>query len=372
MGFVERLERWRTTPSARHAPHAWAFLFDAYRRGDHDAVLRDAGPAFAELSSRPGGEEWVAGPPLLAGAVLAARELLAPAAEALRDGLVRLPGTAVAAQLGDGDWHALQLAEVLVLQGRVGEAGAWVDHLLGGAPPLEVRLGATRAAAHLRIASGDLEGAHHLCNAAADLAERTRSNLAATLVETDRAVLAAAGGSHATAARTTLEAAERLLAGGRAPHWLLAASQAGLAGTAAARASADAGDPISAAATAEVARAAVAITGRRVDHVRALLATAAAARAQGDVATAEDASIAAAAEAADLGAEPLAALALVEQAALAGALGLRATEGPLAARALDQLSHLGLALEADRLARRRATPGPTGPTGIGQPGGRLG
>src|SRR5690606_4901196 len=125
-------------------------------------------------------------------------------------------------------------------------------------------------------------------------------------------------------------------------------------GLAAARASATAGDAFSAAAMADVARSAAAITGRRVGHVQALLATAAAARADGDVGTAEACALAATTEATELGAEPLAALAVAEQADLAGALGLWAAERPLVARAVAELDRLGLTLEAAQVARRRA------------------
>jgi hypothetical protein len=328
----------------------------AYRRGDHDAVLRTAGTAFAELSTRPGGEEWVAGPPLLAGTVLAAREQYAAAADALRDGLTRLPGTAVADQLGDGDWHALLLVEVLMVRGALAEAQAWTDHLLTAGPPIDLRLGATRAAVHLRIIRGDLDGAHHLINAAADLANRARSNLGAVLVATDRAVLDAGAGRHDAAVREALAAAEALVGGHRTPQALLAADQAGVVAMAAGRASAATGDTISAAAMADLGRRAAVVRGSRLAVVRALLTTSAAARAFGDADPAEVCARDATRGATELGAEPLAALGLVEQAEVGDALGLAASSGPLHHRAQAELARLGLVLEAERFARRVPTP----------------
>lgn len=350
MELVGRFRRFADTPSARVAPLAWRRVFDAYRRGDHAAVVAQAGSAFAELSRDPDGRQWVAGPALLAGAVLAAEERYVPATDAMRDGLARLDGTVVADVLGQGHWFRVAFVDLLMLQGSWQDAEAQAHEVLERDPPIEVRLGATRALVHLRVVDGRLESAHQLANAATDLARRTCSRRQLALVEADRAVLAAASGTHDWAVRTANELGPRLVGGRTSPHGVQAAAQAGHVAMVAARASAAAGDSISAAEMAELGQAAAHTTGRHLERVRALVATAAAARVAGAVGAAEAYAGAAVVEATSLGSAPLTAIARAEQAELALHLGHVASAGPQLERARSELIAAGLHLEASRLA----------------------
>lgn len=349
MDLVGRLRRFATVPAARTAPEPWRRVFDAYRAGDHDEVLAGAGAAFADLSKTTEGREWAAGPALLAGAVLASGERYGPATEALRDGLALLDGSVVADVLGGGHWFRLALVDLLMLQGAWAEAEARADQILSGDAPLEARLGATRALLHLRVVDGRLEAAHQLANAATDLARQTSSKRLRCLVETDRAVLASASGNHGWAARTAIELGPRLVGGRSSPHGIQAAAQAGHVAMVTARAAASAGDSISATEVAELGQAAAHTTGRHLERVRALVATAAAARAAGARDPAEAYANAAVVESMSLGLAPLTAIARAEQAELFLALGHHAATGPQLRLAHESLLEAGLVHDAGRL-----------------------
>lgn len=324
--------------------------------GQLDRAVAEAAPLAEALAADDATRGWVPAVVLATGAVLAAREEHLTARQYLREGLAMLPGTPSTDLVGTGAHHQLVLVELCLITGEPAEARALAEPLTEPGTAVEIRLGATRALARLRQASGDAQGAHWLLNAATDLAAVTRSHLLETLVEADRAAILAAQGRTWEAVRMADEAVERLGSAPTGPHGVMASTHAAATAATVARASAIAGDTVSATRLAADAHRAAARSGRRLPEAGALLADATLRRVVGDLRGADAAAIGAERIAADLAASPVAALATAERGLVALAAGRLQSAGPLLDQAVHDLRAAGAPAEAAQLATWRAAP----------------
>lgn len=352
MQALDRLRRWRTdgTPPSVAPPELRRWWRTLQQGRLPEAV--DAAPALAgRLAAEEATRGWVPAVVLATGAVLAGQERNLEARQHLREGLAMLPGTPSTDLVGDGSWHALVLVELCLLTGEPAEAAARVDPLTLPDRPVEVRLGAARAQARLRQATGDFEGAHWLLHTATDLAAATRSHLLETVVEADRAVLLARQGRTHEAVRVADGAVEPLSRPGQGPHAVLALGQAAATAASVARVCAATGDTLSAARLVGDAHRAADRSGRRLPRAGALLAEAATHRALGDLAAADAAAEAASRLAAELAAAPVEALARYEAGCAAVAAGRLASARPVLARAATELRRTGQPVDAAEVER---------------------
>ena len=356
MQAVDRLRAVRSGQRPVRPPPAWAHARRLLARGEHDRFLAEAPALRHQLAGQPHGPGFEPALILATGAELAARDLVVPAIATLHEGLRLLPGTPAEDEVGGGGWHALALVELLLVAGDLAAAAAWAERLAAPDRSLEVRLGATRAAAHVRSQRGEHEAAHQLLNAATGMADRSRSRLQATLVEADRAVVLAGHGRTAEAVRLLAPAAEELARPVPGGHGQLAATHAVATGSTVALAAHDAGDELGTRQLAELVGRAAGDVPRPLLRPLVLLADAAALAATGDPWAAEAPAFDAGRQAAALGAAPLAARALRLQGDLAAATGRGASAGPLYERALQEQLRLGLRVDAaaTRRARSRA------------------
>ena len=173
---------------------------EAFRRGDGEVVLGTGQPVLDQLGADERQAGLVPAVLLMVGATLARLERFADATAYLERGLQLLPGTEATREVGDGDWYALLLLDLLMATGRFRDAWGRIQALIEPDRDAATRLGATRAQVALYAAFGDFETAQQLLNTAAGLADRVGSHQLAAMVDGDRAIVLAAQGRTVEAA----------------------------------------------------------------------------------------------------------------------------------------------------------------------------
>jgi hypothetical protein len=331
---------------------AYLRLRDAFGRGDHREVLAEGERLVALLDADPGQRGHLPAAMVMVGAALVQVEHYREAVPWLEQGLVRLPGTPAERDMAGGHWFHRTLADLYLLLGRWDRAAAYLDWLAWPEQPMDSRLAAARGQAALANASGAWDRAHWLLNTAADLARRSRSNLLLALVEGDRAMLLAAQGRLREAVECADTVVPSLAAPAPGPQQAWANAQATAVYSTIARHLAHEGDIM----TAERYLLEAAMTPadrRRVYGTAQLnLARATAWREEGDLARAGVPLREAIAAFEALGAAPASAVAAVEDAHLARALGLADSAKARHERALVALHDLGMTCEM-ALTRQR-------------------
>ncbi len=324
-------------------PEAYRRYRDSYQRRLFDQVIGDGEVLAATLDGEDRTRVFVPAVALMFGSALAEREEYVRATRLLTYGLERIAedeGSRIR-EVGDADWFALRLIELLTLLGRYGEAWVRLPSLEEPTKPLSTRLGAIRGRAALSTIRGDYEGGHHLLNAATSVIEKIHSAFMLSTIEADRVVVLALSGrlSEATnLADRTLGPLTEPLAGPRGT-W---ASQLGAAvALTLSRVCIEAGDVRRGEryllmGTAAAGRAPKSYMSAQLDLAMATLW-----RAQGSPGTAEPVCREAAQTFARLGCRPAEAAATLELAKLAEARGMITSARPLFERAVSEMAFLG-------------------------------
>jgi hypothetical protein len=318
---------------------------EAFRRGDHQAVLGTGQPVLDELGASETQRGLIPAVLLMIGASLASSERYRDATAYLERGLADLPGSAARREVGEGDWYALILLDILLLQGRYQQAWLLTQGLVEPARSLEVRLGATRAQVAVTAAYRDFTSAQQLLNTAAGLADRLRNRQSAAMVDGDRAVVLALQDRTIEAAAFADQVLPALARPGPGPALAWSAAQAVTVTTTVARHAARVGDLMTAERMLLLSFEPTAGSGRRFDRAQLDLARGVVWSESGRPADAEAPVLEARRSFLALGCAPTAALALREQAAVAASRGLHASSRPLYERARDEFAALGLMAE---------------------------
>lgn len=318
---------------------------DAFRRGDGDTVLGTGQPVLDELGADERQAGLVPAVLLMVGATLARLERYPDACAYLERGLLLLPGTAATREVGDGDWYALVLLDLLLATGRFRDAWTRIQPLIEPDRSAATRLGATRAQIALYATFGDFETAQQLLNTAAGLADRVGSNQLAAMVQGDRAIVLAEQGRTVEAAAFADQVLPQLGRLGPGPLLAWSGAQASTVTTTLARHAAIHGDLMTAERMLFLASDPAASTGRSFDAAQLQLARGVVWREAGRSVEAESALLEARHGFLSLSCAPAAALAQREEARLAAVKGMSASARPLYERARDEFAQLGLTRE---------------------------
>lgn len=322
---------------------------EAFRRGDRRTVLGTGQPVLDQLGATESQRGLVPAVLLMIGASLAGSERYGDATAYLERGLAELPGSAARREVGDGDWYALTLLDLLLLQGRYQQAWTFVQALTEPARRLEVRLGATRAQVAITAAFGDFTSAQQLLNTAAGLADRLRNGQSSAMVDGDRAIVLALQGRTIEAAAFADQVLPALTRPGPGPVLAWSAAQAITVTTTVARQAARAGDLMTAERMLFLSIEPAVRSERRFDGAQLALARAVVWLESGRPDEAEAPVLEARRTFVALGCAPAAALAQREEATVAEARGLHASSRPLYERARDEFATLGLVRETAEL-----------------------
>jgi tetratricopeptide (TPR) repeat protein len=318
---------------------------EAFRRGDGDAVLGTGQLVLDQLGGDERQAELVPAVLLMVGATLARLERFADATAYLDRGLALLPGTAATHEVGDGDWYALLLLDLLMATGRYRESWGRIQDLIEPDRDPRTRLGATRAQLALYTAFGDFETAQQLLNTAAGLADRVGSNQLAAMVDGDRAIVLATQGRTVEAAVFADQVLPQLGRAGTGPLMRWSGAAAATVTTTVARHAAAAGDLMTAERMLFLATEPAEGTGRTFDAAQLQLARGVVWREAGRTVDAERPLLDARQGFLALGCAPAAALAQREEARLAMVKGMSASSRPLYERAREEFALLGLTRE---------------------------
>ena len=318
---------------------------EAFRRGDGDAVLGTGQLVLDQLGTDERQSGLVPAVLLMVGATLARLERFADATAYLERGLALLPGTAATREVGDGDWYALLLLDLLMAVGRFRDSWNRIQSLIEPDREARTRLGATRAQIALYAAFGDFETAQQLLNTAAGLADRVGSHQLAAMVDGDRAIVLAAQGRTVEAAVFADQVLPQLGRPGAGPLMRWSGAAAATVTTTVARHAAVAGDLMTAERMLFLAAEPAAGTGRTFDLAQLQLARGVVWREGGRTLDAERPLLEARHGFLALGCAPAAALAQREEARLALLKGMSASSRPLYERAREEFALLGLTRE---------------------------
>ncbi len=318
---------------------------EAFRRGDGHAVLGTGQPVLDQLGADERQAGLVPAVLLMVGATLARLERFADAAAYLERGLQLLPGTEATREVGDGDWYALLLLDLMLATGRYRESWGRIEALIEPDRDARTRLGATRAQIALYTAFGDFETAQQLLNTAAGLADRVGSHQLAAMVDGDRAIVLAAQGRTVEAAVFADQVLPQLGRPGAGPLMRWSGAAAATVTTSVARHAAAAGDLMTAERMLFLAAQPAQGTGRSFDAAQLQLAQGVVWREGGRPVEAEGPLLEARRGFLALGCAPAAALAQREEARLAMVKGMSASARPLYERAREEFGQLGLTRE---------------------------
>ncbi|MGZ4692957.1 MAG: hypothetical protein ACXWCM_16675 [Acidimicrobiales bacterium] len=318
---------------------------EAFRRGDGDAVLGTGQPVLDELGADERQSGLVPAVLLMVGATLARLERYPDACAYLERGLLLLPGTDATREVGDGDWYALLLLDLLLATGRFRDAWERIQALIEPDRDARTRLGATRAQIGLYATFGDFETAQQLLNTAAGLAQRVGSNQLAAMVDGDRAIVLAEQGRTVEAAAFADQVLPQLGRPGPGPLLRWSGAAASTVTTTVARHAAVHGDLMTAERMLFLAAEPAVETGRSFDIAQLQLARGVVWREAGRTLEAEGALLEARRGFLSLACAPAAALAQREEARLAMVKGMSASARPLYERARDEFAQLGLTRE---------------------------
>jgi len=318
---------------------------EAFRRGDGDTVLGTGQLMLDELGADERQAGLVPAVLLMVGATLARLERYGDACAYLERGLLLLPGSDATREVGEGDWYALVLLDLLLVTGRFRDAWTRIQGLVEPDRPSSTRLGATRAQVALYATFGDFETAQQLLNTAAGLADRVGSHQLAAMVDGDRAIVLAEQGRTVEAAAFADQVLPLLARPGPGPLLRWSGAAASTVTTTVARHAAVRGDLMTAERMLFLATDPTESSGRSFDQAQLQLARGVVWREAGRTAEAEPALLEARRGFLSLACAPAAALAQREEARLAIVKGMSASARPLYERARDEFAELGLTRE---------------------------